>query len=75
MSVWRPDGKAFSGVGPTNSWADGRGERHLGVGIDEGPLIDPPHPLERTDIEGVLGAAIARAFAARHGFRPGDRRT
>ncbi len=39
------------------------GEGDLGVGVDEGLLIDPPDALQRADIEGVLRAAIARAFA------------
>jgi hypothetical protein len=39
------------------------GERHLGVSVDEGLLVNPPNPLQRADIEGVLGTAIAGAFA------------
>ena len=39
------------------------GEGHLGVGVDEGLLIDAADALQRADIEGVLGAAIAGAFA------------
>jgi hypothetical protein len=39
------------------------GKGDLGVGVDEGLLIDPPDALQRADIEGVLRAAIARAFA------------
>jgi hypothetical protein len=39
------------------------GEGHLGVGVDDGLLVDPPDPLQRADIEGVLCPAIARAFA------------
>ena len=39
------------------------GEDHLGVGIDEGLLIDAAHALHVADIEGVLGAAIAGTFA------------
>ena len=39
------------------------GEGHLGVGVDEGLLIDAAHALQRADIEGILGAAIAGAFA------------
>ena len=38
------------------------GEADLGVGVDKGLLIDAPDALERPDIEGVLGAAVARAF-------------
>ena len=39
------------------------GEADLGVGVDEGLLVDAPDALERADVEGVLGAAVARAFA------------
>ena len=39
------------------------GEGHLGVGVDDGLLIDPPNPLQRADIEGVLRPAIAGALA------------
>ena len=39
------------------------GKGDLGVGVDKGLLIDPPDALQRADIEGVLRAAIARAFA------------
>ena len=39
------------------------GEGHLGVGVDKGLLIDPADALQRTDIEGVLRPAIARALA------------
>src|SRR5262249_53881765 len=39
------------------------GEGHLGVGIDEGLLIDPPDALQGADIKGVLRPAIAWAFA------------
>jgi hypothetical protein len=35
------------------------GEADLGVGVDEGLLIDAAHPLQRADVEGVLGAAVA----------------
>ena len=35
------------------------GEADLGVGVDEGLLVDAPHPLQRADVEGVLGAAVA----------------
>src|SRR4029079_3291065 len=38
-------------------------EGDLGVGVDEGLLIDPPDALQRADIERVLRAAIARALA------------
>ena len=39
------------------------GERHLGVGVDEGLLVDAPDPLHGADVEGVLRAAIAGALA------------
>jgi hypothetical protein len=38
------------------------GEAELGVGIEEGLLIDAPDALEGSDVEGVLGAAVAGAF-------------
>ena len=38
------------------------GEADLGVGVDEGLLVDASDALERPDVEGVLGAAVARAF-------------
>ena len=39
------------------------GEGDLGVGVDEGLLVDPSHPLQRADIEGVLRSAVAGALA------------
>jgi hypothetical protein len=39
------------------------GEGDFGIGVDHGLLIDPAHPLQSPDIEGVLGTAITRAFA------------
>src|SRR6516162_4701040 len=39
------------------------GERDLGIGVDHGLLIDPTNALQGADIEGILGAAITRAFA------------
>ena len=39
------------------------GERHLRIGVDQGLLVDPAHPLEGADIEGVLCPAVARALA------------
>src|SRR4029077_12837689 len=39
------------------------GEDHLGVGIDEGLLIDAANAFHVADIESVLGAAIAGTFA------------
>ena len=38
------------------------GEADLGVGVDEGLLIDAANALQRADVEGVLRAAIAGAF-------------
>src|SRR6516225_640743 len=39
----------------------GKGE--LGVGVDEGLLVDPPDALQGADVEGVLRPAIAWALA------------
>jgi len=39
------------------------GERHLGIGVDRGLLVDAPRALERAHIEGILRHAIAGAFA------------
>src|SRR5215212_1137019 len=39
------------------------GKGHLGVGVDDTLLVDPPDPLQRADREGVLRAAVAGAFA------------
>ena len=39
------------------------GEGDLGVGVDDGLLVDPPDALQRADIERVLRPAIARALA------------
>ena len=39
------------------------GKGNLGVGIDDGLLVDPPNPFQRADIEGVLRLAVARALA------------
>jgi hypothetical protein len=39
------------------------GASHLGVGVDEGLLIDAPNALQVADIERILGAAIARMLA------------
>jgi hypothetical protein len=39
------------------------GTGDLGVGVDEGLLIDPPDALQITDIERVLGAAVAGMLA------------
>src|SRR6516225_7978254 len=39
------------------------GEGDFGIGVDHRLLIDPAHPLQSADIEGVLGTAITWAFA------------
>ena len=39
------------------------GEANLGVGVDEGLLVDAANTLQIADIERILGAAIARMFA------------
>ena len=39
------------------------GEADLGVGVDEGLLVDAAHPLQRADVEGVLGAAVTGTVA------------
>jgi hypothetical protein len=39
------------------------GEHHFGVGIDEGLLINAANTFHVTDIESVLGTAIAGTFA------------
>ena len=39
------------------------GEANLGIGVDEGLLVDAPHAFERADVEGVLRPAIARMLA------------
>ena len=38
------------------------GEGHLGIGVDDGLLVDPPDPFQGADIEGVLRPAIAGAI-------------
>ena len=38
------------------------GEADLGVGVDEGLLVDASDALERADVEDVLTPAIAGAF-------------
>jgi len=45
------------------------GEAELAVGVDEGLLVDAPDTLQRADIEGVLRAAIAWAFALEFAVR------
>ena len=39
------------------------GARDLAVGVDERLLVDAAHALHVTDVERVLGAAIARVLA------------
>src|ERR1700737_419538 len=39
------------------------GARNLGIGVDEGLLVDAPDPLQIANIERVLGAAVARMLA------------
>src|SRR5262249_6136931 len=39
------------------------GAGDLGIGVDEGLLVDPSDPLQVADVERVLSAAIARMFA------------
>src|SRR3954469_6459441 len=39
------------------------GEADLRIRIDHGLLVDAPDALQRADIEGVLGDAVARALA------------
>src|SRR3954469_6293276 len=39
------------------------GEAELRIRIDHGLLVDAAHALQRADIEGVLGDAVARALA------------
>jgi hypothetical protein len=39
------------------------GEGNLGVGVDEGLLVDPPHTLQIADVERILGTAVARMLA------------
>ena len=39
------------------------GEGHLGVGVDEGLLVDPPNPFHGANVKGVLGSAVAGALA------------
>ncbi len=36
------------------------GEGHLGVGVDEGLLVDAAYAFEGPNVEGVLGTPIAR---------------
>ena len=39
------------------------GAGHLGVGVDEGLLVDAAHALQIANIERILGAAVARMLA------------
>src|SRR5262249_29470077 len=43
--------------------------RRLGVGVDEGLLVDASNPLHVADVEGVLSSAIARALALEFAMR------
>jgi hypothetical protein len=45
------------------------GKGDLGIGVDHGLLMDPTHPLQGADIEGILGAAITGAFALEFAMR------
>src|SRR6266498_1310501 len=49
------------------------GEGHLGVGVDEGLLVDPPHALQIADIERILAAAVARMLALELAVGPPSR--
>jgi hypothetical protein len=42
---------------------------HLAIRIDEGLLVDAPDALERADVEGVLGPAIARTLTLEFAMR------
>ena len=39
------------------------GESHLGIAVDKGLLVDPPHALHGAGIEDVLRPTIDREFA------------
>ena len=39
------------------------GKGQLSVGIEEGLLVNPPHALERADVEGILCATVTGTFA------------
>jgi hypothetical protein len=45
------------------------GEGDLGVGVDEGLLVDAPNPLHVADLEDVLSSAIAGAIALEFAMR------
>src|SRR5512134_1347325 len=45
------------------------GEANLGIGVDEGLLVDAAHPLQRADIKGVLGTAVAGTGAVELAMR------
>lgn len=38
------------------------GQAHLGVGINEGLLVNPPDALQRADVERILGPTLAWTF-------------
>src|SRR5689334_11026237 len=44
-------------------------KRHLGIGVDEGLLIDPADTLQSSDIESVLRTAIAWTFTIKVAVR------
>jgi hypothetical protein len=44
-------------------------EADLGVGVDEGLLVNAPNPLQRADVESVLGAAITGTGAVELAMR------
>jgi len=45
------------------------GKGDLGIGVDDGLLIDPADTLQSADIEGILGTAITRTFALEFAVR------
>src|SRR6185369_7484899 len=45
------------------------GKGHLGVGVDEGLLVDAANPLQMPDIERVLSAAVAGVLALEFAVR------
>src|ERR1700751_5829229 len=45
------------------------GKRHLGIGVNEGLLIDPADTLQSSDIESVLRTAIAWTFTIKFAVR------
>src|SRR5262245_66461241 len=45
------------------------GKAHLGVGVDEGLLVDASNTLQITDIEGILGADVTGMLALKLAVR------